>query len=54
MKNHQKLIKLTKNCVLPFFSKETVTNISSHKLAFGEGVALKFGLTHSVVPPYML
>ena len=40
VKNHQKLIKLTKNCVLPFFSKETVTNISSHKLALGDGEAL--------------
>ena len=49
VKNHQKkLRKLTKNCILPFLSKETVTNISSHKLTF-DG-ALKFGLTHSIVP----
>ena len=54
VKNHQKkLRKLTKNCILPFLSKETVTNISSHKLTFDEGEALKFGLTHSIVHPYI-
>ena len=54
VKNHQKKLgKLTKNCVLPFDSKETVTNISSHKLMFDEGEAIKYGLTQSIVPSYI-
>jgi len=32
---------------------ETVTNISSHKSTFEEYEALRFGLTDSIVPPYI-
>ena len=54
IQNHQKKRRmLTKNCILPFDSKETVTNISSHKLTFDENEALSFGLTHSIFPPYI-
>ena len=42
-----------KNCILPFDAMETVTNISSHKSTFEEYEALRFGLTHSIVPPYI-
>jgi len=52
VRNHQKKLKaLTKNCVLPFDSTETVRNISSHKLTKDESEALKFGLSHSIFPP---
>jgi len=47
----KKLKALTKNCVLPFDSSETVRNISSHKLTQDESEALKFGLSHSIFPP---
>ena len=54
VKTHQKKLKaLTRNCVLPFDSKDTITNISSHKLTEDETEALKFGLSHSIVPPYV-
>ena len=54
IQNHEKKLRmLTKNCILPFDSKETVTNISSHKLTFDENEALRFGLTHSIFPPYI-
>ena len=47
LQNHQKKLRmLTKNCILPFDSKETVTTISSHKLTFDENEALIF-------PPYI-
>ena len=52
VRNHQKKLRaLTKNCVLPFNSTETVGNISSHKLTKDESEALKFGLSHSIFPP---
>ena len=54
LRNHQKKLKaLTKNCVLPFDSSETINNISSHILTEDEKDALKFGLTHSIFPPYI-
>ena len=54
IQQHQrKLKKLTKNCTLPFNAKETVTNVSSYRLTAKEHEALKFGLTHSIVPPYI-
>ena len=54
VKTHQKKLKaLTRNCVLPFDSKDTITNISSHKLTEDENEALIFGLSHSIVPPYI-
>ena len=47
VKAHQKKLKaLTRNCVLPFDSKDIITNIPSHKLTEGENEALKFGLSH--------
>ena len=50
--NHQKKRKaLTKNCVLPFDSTETVRNISSHTLTKDESEALNYGLSHSIFPP---
>ena len=52
VRKHQKKLKvLTKNCVLPFDSSETIKNISSHKLTKDESEALKFGLSHSIFPP---
>ena len=52
LQNHQKKLRmLTKNCILPF--EETITNISSHKVTFDENEALRFGLTHSISPPYI-
>ena len=52
VRNHQKKLKaLTKNCVLPFNSSETVTNISSHILTQDERESLKFGWSHSIFPP---
>ena len=52
VKTYQKKLKtLTKHCVLPFDSKDVVTNISS--LTQDESEALKFGLSHSIVPPYI-
>ena len=53
VKAHQKLKNLTKNCVLLFDSKDVVTNISSYTLSQDESEALKFGLSHSMVPPYI-
>ena len=54
IKTHQKKLKaLTRNCVLPFDPKDTITNISSHKLTEDENEALKFGLSHSIAPPYI-
>ena len=54
VKTHQKKLKtLTKHCVLPFDSKDVVTNISSYTLTQDESEALKFGLSHSIVPPYI-
>ena len=54
VKTHQKKLKtLTKNCVLPLDSKDIVTNISSYTLTQDESKALKFGLSHSIVPPYI-
>lgn len=47
----KKLKKLTKNVVLPFTAKETITNLSSHNLTPDQLQALKFGLTHSIYPP---
>ena len=47
----KKLKKLTKNVVLPFTSKETITNLSGHNLTPDQLEALKFGLTHSIYPP---
>jgi len=48
-KIHQKkLTALSRNCVLPFDSKDTITNITSHKLTEDENEALKFGLSHSM------
>ena len=50
--NHQKKLKaLTKKCVLPFDSSETITNISSQILTRDEREALKFGLSHFTPPP---
>ena len=50
--NHQKKVKaLTKNCVLPFDSSETVVNISSHILSQDQREALTFGLSYSIFPP---
>ena len=52
VRKHQKKLKvLTKNCVLPFDSSETIKSISSHKLTKDESEALKFGLSHSIFPP---
>ena len=45
--HHKKLKKLTKNCILPFDSKESIKNISSHILTLD---VHQFGLTHSIVP----
>ena len=42
---------LTRNVVLPFDSKETVTNVSSCRLTSDQLVILKFGLTDSICPP---
>ena len=42
---------MTKTCVLPFNSSETVTNISSHILTQDERESLKFGLSHAIFPP---
>ena len=42
---------LTRNVVLPFDSKETVTNLSSCCLTSEQLDILKFGLTHSIGPP---
>ena len=51
---HQKKLKpLTKNCVLPFNSKEAITNLSSHKLTDNEREALQYSLSHSIVPMYI-
>ena len=54
VRTHQKKLKtLTKTCVLPFDSKDVVTNISSYTLSQNESEALKFGLSQSIVPPYI-
>ena len=51
VQTHQKKLKaLTKNCVLPFNSKEVSTNISSHILADSEKEALQFRLSYSIIP----
>ena len=42
---------LTRNVVLPFDSKETVTNLSFCRLTSDQLDILKFGLTHSICPP---
>ena len=47
----KKLKKLTKNVVLPFTSKDTITNLSGYNLTPDQLEALKFGLTHSIYPP---
>ena len=54
VKTHQKKLKtFIKNCVMPFDSKDIVTNVSSYKLTQDESEALQFGLSHSIVPPYL-
>ena len=51
-RKHQRRLKaLTKNCVLPTNSSETVTNISSQILTQDERESLKFGSSHSVFSP---
>lgn len=52
IKTHEKKLKnLTRNSVLPFTSREVVTNLSSFVLTAEQLDALKFGLTHSICPP---
>jgi len=52
IKTHtKKLEMLTRNVVLPFDSKETVTNLSSGRLTYDQLDILKFSLTHSICPP---
>ncbi|KAL9964557.1 hypothetical protein ACROYT_G028213 [Oculina patagonica] len=52
IKTHtKKLQQLTRNTVLPFTSKETVTNLSSCTLTSQQLDALKYGLTNSICPP---
>lgn len=48
MKKIKKQRNLTKNTDLPFTSKETIRNLSSHNLT---AEALKFGLAYSIYPP---
>ena len=50
--NHRKKLKnLTRNKTLPFTHRETVTNLSSHKLKPDELDLLKNGLYFSIRPP---
>ena len=52
--SHQKKLKaITKICVLPFESKDAVTNACSDISAQDEGEAPKFSLSHSIVPSYI-
>ena len=52
IKTHtKKLEMLTRNVVLPFDLKETVTNVSSCRLTSDQLDILKFGLTDSICPP---
>ena len=42
---------MTKNVVLPFTSKDTITNLSGYNLSPDQLEALKFGLMHLIYPP---
>ena len=49
--HRKKLKKLTRNRVLPFTHKETVTNLSSHQFSEEELELLKNGLGFAIKPP---
>ena len=52
VKTHtKKLERLTRNTILPFTSKEMITNLWSSNLTSQQLEVLKYGLTHSICPP---
>ena len=54
VKTHtKKLERLTRNTILPFTSKEMITNLWSSNLTSQQLEVLKYGLTHSICPPWI-